>query len=231
MSKEKKLLPIAEAVAQLLKEHFAQPAPYYLEHSPCWLMTVPDKATHESLWHEISEVYAALLDNRWTLDQQLANAGKNLKPGTQRFDIWFTSPDDFGFEFDETQHFNQFRLRTMECYGGYRNLPFDYDEYVSICRSSNAKPGTSGFSRLKCPDPLFPPLYEGDKQDNRVRQRAFRDFLKDVIPIVIEGANPTIRVSYEVTNGKRNGFDQGDLEAVRQHIEENRLLRGIRLRK
>lgn len=30
---------------------------------------------------------------------------------------------------------------------------------------------------------LFPEMYESAKQDNRLRQRAFRGFLKDIVPL------------------------------------------------
>ena len=61
-------------------------------------------------------------------------------------------------EFDETQHFNQFRLITLENYANYENSPFDLQQYLDISKSRIVKPGISGFHKLKSFDPLFPPI-------------------------------------------------------------------------
>lgn len=66
-------------------------------------------------------------------------------------------------------------------------------------------PQTSGFYKLRSQDYLFPPMYESEKQDNRLRQRAFRDFLKDIVPVKL-GYNPTVRISSKVTNNRIKDF-------------------------
>lgn len=85
------------------------------------------------------------------------------------------------------------------------------------------KPGKSGFTRLQSNDPLFPEMLEGEKQDNRIRQRAFRDFLKDLLPVE-NGFNPTLRIPYQVTNKSINDFTDIEIRNVEKYINENQLI-------
>lgn len=122
------------------------------------------------------------------------------------------------FEFDESQHFNQFRLATLEWYAQPSTNSFDVEQYRALSGARVVKPGTSRFHALGSFDPLFPPMYKEEKQDNRDRQRAFRDFLKD-ITLTLKNLNPTLRISYKTTNGKKTDFDSADVDAARRLIQ------------
>lgn len=63
-------------------------------------------------------------------------------------------------------------------------------------------------------------MLKGEKQDNRIRQRAFRDYLKDIVPVKL-GYNPTVRISYQVTNNKIKEFTKEDLENIGRWNDEN----------
>lgn len=63
-------------------------------------------------------------------------------------------------------------------------------------------------------------MLSGDRQDNRIRQRAFRDFLKDVVPLTRSDVNPTRRVGAYVLGWKRTGFSSADCQAVCEHLSE-----------
>ena len=165
-------------------------------------------------------MYNGLVDDRWTLDDMLNENFVLKKHSLARVDIWFEEPYNFICEFDEKQHFNQYRLITLK--RGYKNLrfSFDYNFYYELSSECVAKPGKSGFHRLRSTDILFPEMLKGNKQDNRIRQRAFRDYLKDIVPIKL-GYNPTIRISYKVTNNKNKDFTKEDLENIKEYLYEN----------
>lgn len=106
---------------------------------------------------------------------------------------------------------------------------FDYENYSCICKSKTLKVGTSGFYKLKSEDSLFPRMHDGEKQDNRLRQRAFRDFLKDIVPVNL-GYNPTIRINYKVANGKIKNFTDYDLKCIEEYLLKNDLLEKIKIK-
>lgn len=91
------------------------------------------------------------------------------------------SGDDFVVEYDEKQHFTEFRALTLasSLYGVLR-VGFDASNYMAMCSSGNGT-GSSGFAHndsahkdFSCPYPQLP-------RECRHRQRAFYDFLKDVL--------------------------------------------------
>jgi|GEM_PF-1431849 hypothetical protein len=222
-----KLAPLMEVVAEILEKEFGQPAIFSFEVQLEWLdvLPTPDAAGH--YWEEICRVYSNLVDSRFVFIDQLAEHSSELRTGPQRVDVWFAEPYSFALEFDEDQHFNQHRLRTLSAFKDYAVLPLDLAGYTKECAQRVIQPGSSGFTRLKTSDPLFPAMLEGDKQDNRVRQRAFRDFLKDVIPYARESCNPTWRIGSYIIGHKRNGFDLIDCQAVKDHIERFELLKHV----
>lgn len=227
--KSNKLIPIAELLCELLETKFKIKPQYSLESTKEWLRNSPSYDEHEMKWGKISKVYSQLVDNKWTLDSVIQNNLDKIKYGKQRIDVWFEEPYNFIFEFDESQHFNQFRLRTLEHFDEYNQFPFKFKHYLSLAKQTIVKPGKSGFQKLKSPDPLFPPMLEGERQDNRPRQRAFRDFLKDITP-VLKGFNSTIRISYKITNGKTKEFSGSDLTSAKEHIMQENLLSKIVLK-
>ncbi len=223
-----KLLPIAELIKELLESEFKVEANYGFEEGQDWLLNVPDKELYEEFWSDISNVYNKLIDNRWTLDDKINNLGNNYLVSKAKIDIWFNEPYNFICEFDEKQHFNQFRLITLE--NGYHNLnvAFDLGQYRELSLERIIQPRKSGFEKLQGVDFLFPEMYEDVNQDNRIRQRAFRDYIKDIVPIKL-GYNPTVRISYKVTNNHIKDFTEDDLNSVKEYLYEIDIFNKIRL--
>jgi hypothetical protein len=125
-------------------------------------------------------------------------------------------------EFDEKQHFNQFRKITLGFYNRIKTgYPLDY--YRKLTEKATVKAGKSGFTRLKHADLLFPEMLEGEKQDNRIRQRAFRDYLKDLLPND-NACKPTLRIPYTLTSNKIKDFSSEDLDRVKAYILDNKLI-------
>ncbi|WP_333637917.1 hypothetical protein [Tissierella praeacuta] len=224
-----KLLPIAELIKQLLELEFKEEAKYTLESKKDWLLNIPDKDLYNEFWEEISDVYSGLVDDKWTLDDKLDYKSNLMKNGMARIDIWFEEPYNFICEFDEKQHFNQYRLITLK--RGYKNLKFsfDYNSYYDLSSKFIVNPGKSGFHKLKGKDILFPEMFRGEKQDNRIRQRAFRDYLKDIIPVKL-GYNPTVRISYQITQNRINGFTEEDLVNIKRYLYDNDIFQKILLK-
>ena len=88
-------------------------------------------------------------------------------------------------EFDESQHFTAARATTL---GLYEGIPvcFDVAAWDRRCADRSGREPGGGFAR-PCP-PLFP------GEGGRHQQRAFRDFLADLLPPQ-RGWLPTMRVS------------------------------------
>jgi len=216
-----KLFPLAKMIAGLLEEKFGIAANYKFEVIKNWLPNTPTRSQFEERWKDIETVYYQLVDRKWTLESRLKEFKDDLNANFQKIDVWYAEPYQFIFEFDECQHFNQFRLATLEHYPYYSKHSFDFEQYRVLSTQKVVNPSTFGFQKLRSFDPLFPEMYDGEKQDNRVRQRAFRDFMKDITPNSV-GLNPTIRLSYKTTNGKNGkkvGFNSSDVEAARQLIQ------------
>jgi hypothetical protein len=217
-----KLLPLAKMIADLLEERFKIPATYQFEVRKDWLPNTPTHSQFEERWKDIETVYYHLVDRKWTLESKFKEF-KAAVNDNQKIDVWYAEPYQFIFEFDETQHFNQFRLATLQHNPYCSKHSFDFEQYRLLSTETVVKPGTSGFQKLRSFDPLFPEMYDGERQDNRHRQRAFRDFLKDIAPDIV-GLNPTIRLAYKTTTGKIKDFDSMDVEAARRLIESRRWL-------
>lgn len=225
-----KLRGIAERLAHLLEERFDRPATFALEATLDWLPSVPDRAQYAAVWNDLEAVYAALVEGRWTLAARLEAHANALRFGPMRVDAYFDAPYSFIFEFDEEQHINTHRLRTLDAASFYSRCSFDVAGYKAACSLRPALPGETSFFKLKSDDPLFPPLLAGAAQDNRTRQRAFRDALKDAAPFALAHLNPTLRISWEVAHGKRGYFDERDIDAVQAHLISNGFLDGMALR-
>lgn len=213
-----KLASIAKLIAEKLEAVYGEPSSYEFEYKPKWLSTIPDHSLLKDMWEVVDKVYSSLVDGKYKLDDRL----KLAKRGQQSFDIWFSDPIKVAVEFDESQHFNQFRAVSLEQYSNVE-AGFSIDYYLSL-NQKNVGPGTTGFKKLKSNDPLFPEMYSGENQDNRVRQRAFRDTLKDLIPIAL-GFKPTIRIPYHVTNKSIKDFTKQDLQAISEYLETIRLFK------
>jgi hypothetical protein len=224
-----KLKLIAETISQVLRDNFQILPVYVFEKEFSWLTTHPQKVLYKNGWQIIKEKYQSVADNKFDLDILEKNVLYAEKNENQYVDIWFSSPYNFMVEFDEKQHFNQYRLATLTNYHPEWIIG-DLTLYKENCKKKIAKPGTSGFQKIK-ETLLFPHLYpDSEKQDNRIRQRAFWDFLKDYLPIQFE-LNPTLRIPYTVTNKKIKDFNQSALEKLKLYLTENKLCEKIQIQK
>jgi len=215
--KEYKLYKIAELIKTELEKKYESKANYIFEYKPVWLKTYPNKEELPEYWERIISVYNQLTNNKFDLENKISSLDNRRLIAKQSFDIWFSEPFNLAIEFDEKQHFNSFRKKTLSYYNGLK-LGFNIDEY-RILNNRIINPGKSGFTKLKSNDPLFPEMYEGGNQDNRIRQRAFRDYLKDILPLS-KGFKPTLRIPSNVTNGNIKDFSKNDLENIKCYIKD-----------
>ena len=113
---------------------------------------------------------------------------------------------NFIIELDEENHFNRYRLSTLQSdvYNDNHNL--DVELYKGYCKSYENKCRTYGqYASSDSTNKQFgKSVVDGDLEDvNRTRwkQRAFYDYIKDITSLVI--GVPIIRISiYEVYKGK-----------------------------
>jgi hypothetical protein len=210
-------------VALLEKKHHKKPGCIY-EYKPDWLLSYPSKKLVKK-YPNLVELYAELTGHEYSLIEKMEALDDKRKTQKQSFDLWIGEPFNFAVEFDEEQHFNQFRKITL---GYYKNIDikFPLKFYKELNDNAVIKPGKSGFTKLKSQDPLFPFMLGGEKQDNRIRQRAFRDFLKDVLPLE-NNCNPTLRIPYHITNKRIKDFTEVDLKNMENYLLEHALLENL----
>ncbi|MGH2824774.1 MAG: hypothetical protein ACRDLY_17495 [Thermoleophilaceae bacterium] len=114
-------------------------------------------------------------------------------------------------EVDETQHFNAYRALTIRAYPRSAEVSFDRRTWLQACARKRRLEG-GGFGRPK--PPLFP------EDGGRHKQRAFRDALCDLVPVV-HGWLPTLRIAdFEVASWLRSG----DARVRMEVLLEKRLL-------
>jgi len=216
--KEATYRKIAGVVNEVLQAKGYQTGNFHVSEFLDWLPATPKKTAFGKHWKDLCEVYLYLNGEKLELEKTLQKYAPELKSGTQEADIYFFEPFQMIVEFDEAQHFNQFRGMTLKSnfYKGYSG--FKLGEYIQLSRSL-VQPGSkkSGFNYLKNPDPLFPENPGNQLQDNRHRQRAFRDFLKDVISKE-RGIKPTVRIPSEIIKNKRNFINDKDLEKIKEYL-------------
>jgi hypothetical protein len=210
-----KLKIIAETIRAKLRDHYGEEVKYTLEYKPEWLQGFPSAVKKSGFWPNICKAYSQLNEIKLDLETQLESYTQSSR--AQSYDIWFHEPANFAVEFDEKQHFNQFRKSTLEHYNK-TPINFDLQTYKELC-CRVVKPGKSYFQKTKKNNDLFP--YQGDSeaQDNRIRQRAFRDMLKDIYPLVM-GFNGTFRIPYQFVTNKIKDFNEDDLRLVEQIVSK-----------
>jgi hypothetical protein len=213
-----KLESIAKTVIQVLCGDTRELPKYTFEYKPEWLLSYPTPELIEQ-YPVLNKVYSELNDGHYSLLERLSIVDNRKLNQKQALDIWIGPPFNVAVEFDEKQHFNQYRLLTLRHYEGIP-VGFPVDYYLKLNRDAFIKPGTSGFTQLKSLDPLFPEMMSGVGQDNRVRQRAFRDMLKDLLPI-FHGYRPTIRIPYQITAKKISDFGETELANVKEYLLNN----------
>ena len=117
-------------------------------------------------------------------------------------DAYFPKPYHFIFEFDELQHFTQFRERTFKFYPEDVPLAYAPKRYLMFCQQYCAAALAKGPDRFRRRTADFPYV------NGRAAQRAFFDTFRDWLPPQ-HGLNPTVRLAeFEVTpilNGELTG--------------------------
>jgi hypothetical protein len=147
--------------------------------APDWLVR-PGRGECGERWSLIQAIYSALTQGR-QLPDAMPTRERRRVDGILRLG---GLPSQI-VEIDESQHFNKFRLATLELYPGSLRLGFPKASWVAASRAKK-RLEAGGFAR-PCP-PLFPAT------NGRHRQRAFRDSLCDLLPD-IHGFGPTIRIA------------------------------------
>lgn len=216
-----KLTPIGDLIVKIIEKKYNKKPSCFYEYKPDWLLSNPTAQLIENR-KELSELYVELTENQFSLKEKFGELTDKKLKQKQSFDIWIGEPFNFAIEFDEKQHFNQFRKITLDFYDKI-DIKYPIRLYKELNNAIEINAGKSGFTRLKSNDPLFPEMLEGEKQDNRIRQRAFRDFLKDLLPIE-NGFSPTLRIPYQVTNMNISDFTEADIKNVEKYIKENDLI-------
>jgi hypothetical protein len=130
------------------------------------------------VWDRISRIYTEL--TRLTLPEAMRPVERRIVDTVLLQEGYLPRI----LEFDEEQHFNEFRAATLKCYG---DAPVAFDTKAWLA-ASLAKKKLEGGGFAKAKPPLFPDL------NGRHRQRAFRDALCDLIP-PLHGFAPTLRIA------------------------------------
>jgi hypothetical protein len=161
-----------------------------------WLRNKPSREHFGEHYDILMELYVEL-NGDW--------GGTSAKTdGYLTPDAYFPEPYRFIFEFDELQHFTQFRELTFRYYP--ENVPLAYapEEYLRFCKQHHAAALAKGPDRFRRRTADFPYV------NGRAAQRAFFDTFRDWLPPQ-HGLNPTVRLAeFEVTrilNGELTGND------------------------
>lgn len=160
------------------------------EVCPGWLMR-PGMAECGQDWKTIEDTYQlltglALPREMPPRERRRLDAVWKLSSGRQRV-----------IEYDEGQHFNQFRKTTLQSYPDVLALAYDKASWASRCSTHEDIRG-GGFSKPR--PPLFP------MAGGRNYQRAFRDMLADVLPPA-HGWDPTVRIGHFEVESWLYGYD------------------------
>ena len=159
--------------------------------------------------------HSKLTKSQLSLSPELYSEVKSMYKelgGTQEdppltFGPWDISTPEFIIELDEENHFNRYRLQTLNSNIYQMINGFRLDEYMRFCtlyESGCRKHG--GFWKNNSSEKLFVKSDDNGCLDgagsSRWRQRAFYDFLRDVTGLIME--IPVIRLSiYQTFKGRK----------------------------
>ena len=150
-----------------------------------WLRNKPRHIDFGEHYDAVMALYAEL-DGDW--EQTTAKAEGYLIP-----DAYFPEPYHFIFEFDELQHFTQYRARTFRFYPANIRVAYAPQQYRQFCRQHHSA------ALAKGPDRFRRRTADFSYVNGRAAQRAFFDTFRDWLP-PLHGLNPTVRLAeFEVT--------------------------------
>ena len=168
-----------------------------------WLCNKPSREHFGDYYDILMELYDEL---RGDWEGTSAKADGFLTP-----DAYFPEPYHFIFEFDELQHFTQFREQTFRFYP--ENVPLAYapEKYLQFCQQYHTEALAKGPDRFRRATADFPYV------NGRAAQRAFFDTFRDWLPPQ-HGLNPTVRLAEFEVKPILNGESTGD--AAKAHIKK-----------
>ncbi|MGI6491380.1 MAG: DUF7255 family protein [Pelotomaculum sp.] len=149
-----------------------------------WLNNLPQKKYFGSYYDTIFKIYMALGGNKDVLDDLITRT----KPRKLSPDAFFPEPFNFIFEFDEIQHFTEYKSRALRLYPKKIQYGFELEKYIQYCYAYAdiaIKKGPSGYRK---------PTKEFIFDNGRAAQRAFFDSFRDIQP-TLYGLRPTVRIS------------------------------------
>lgn len=150
-----------------------------------WLRNKPGSKDFREYYDHVMALYAEL-EGDW--QSTTAKADGYLIP-----DAYFPEPYHFIFEFDELQHFTQYREQTFRFYPANIQLAYEPKKYSQFCQQYHVAALAKGPERFRRRTADFP------YTNGRAAQRAFFDTFRDWLP-PLHGLNPTMRLSeFEVT--------------------------------
>jgi len=144
--------------------------------TPSWLIR-PGRAETGRRWGLVQSIYGELTGLE--LPEVMRPVERRTVDAVLRLNDGFRI-----FEFDEKQHFNQYRALTLRRYTKSVRVAFPKKVWIERCDRKQKLEG-AGFAVPR------PPLFPGD--GGRHRQRAFRDALCDIVPPA-HGYLPTLRI-------------------------------------
>ena len=145
-----------------------------------WLRNKPRREDFGKHYDAVMTLYTAL-EGDW--EGTTAKADGYLIP-----DAYFPEPYHFIFEFDELQHFTQFRERTFQHYPAAIEIAYAPQKYRQFCQQHHAAALAKGPARFRRNTADFP------YTNGRAAQRAFFDTFRDWLP-PLHGLNPTLRLA------------------------------------
>ena len=150
-----------------------------------WLRNKPRREDFGKHYDAVIALYTAL-EGDW--EGTTAKADGYLIP-----DAYFPEPYHLIFEFDELQHFTQFRERTFQYYPADIEIAYAPQKYRQFCQEYHAAALAKGPARFRRHTADFP------YTNGRAAQRAFFDTFRDWLP-PLHGLNPTLRLTeFEVS--------------------------------
>ena len=152
--------------------------------------------------HSSPSLFMLGTDMKKEVDRVYSDLGGLLPEAPFRFAKYDVDLEDFIIELDEQEHFNRFRLKTLESsiYKQFNN--FNVVEYKSFCRKYEYHCRKHGgfWENASTKKQFSQSEIDGQQGATRWKQRAFYDFVKDAYSITTNV--PIIRVSiYETVNG------------------------------